>query len=271
LGQAHSSPAQPTKETLTLGLLYKYEPLSPCTWPFFTPTPLSFSAATLSSCFSYAQQQAPLFLPASWQQHAGAQGPPMAARLPQRRCSLLSSPWARPLQASSGSPVPAASMARAPFFLEPPKLPMAPKTPMDAQLSAPTPSSRALPVPLRPPLLPPLAGALHSDPLPWPYLAQSSFLWVRARAGEAAVAHGRCPAQGMNPALPMLHLQPVFVPLLSGQQPATPAAQHHTCCPSHPVKFPFATSMAQGRTTAHPPKHQAAAATSMAPLFSSPS
>jgi hypothetical protein len=75
----------------------------------------------------------------------------------------------------------------------------------------------------------------------------------------------------MNPALPMLHLQPVFVPLLSGQQPATPAAQHHTCCPSHPVEFPFTTSMAQGRTAAHPPKHQAAAATSMAPLFSSPS
>jgi hypothetical protein len=40
--------------------------------------------------------------------------------------------------------------------------------------------------------------------------------------------------------------------------------QHHACCPSHPVEFPFATSMAQGRTTAHPPKHQAATATSMA-------
>jgi hypothetical protein len=67
---------------------------------------------------------------------------------------------------------------------------------------------------------------------------------VRARAGEAVVAHGRCPTQGMNHALPMPHLQPVFVPLLSGQLPATLAAQRHACCPSHPVEFPFATSMA---------------------------
>jgi hypothetical protein len=44
---------------------------------------------------------------------------------------------------------------------------------------------------------------------------------IQARAGEAAVAHGRCPAQGMNPAPPMPHLQLVFVPLLSDQQPAT--------------------------------------------------
>jgi hypothetical protein len=50
--------------------------------------------------------------------------------------------------------------------------------------------------------------------LPWPDRPL-------ARAGEAAVAHGRCPAQGMNPAPPMPHLQPVFVPLLSDQQPAT--------------------------------------------------
>jgi hypothetical protein len=55
------------------------------------------------------------------------------------------------------------------------------------------------------------------------------------------------------------------------QKPSTPAAQHHACCPSHPVELSFATSMAQGRTTAHPPKHQAAAATSMVPLFPSPS
>jgi hypothetical protein len=50
--------------------------------------------------------------------------------------------------------------------------------------------------------------------LPWPDRPL-------ARAGEAAVAHGRCPAQGMNPAPPMPHLQPVYVPLLSDQQPAT--------------------------------------------------
>jgi hypothetical protein len=45
LGQAHSSPAQPAKETLTLGFLYKYGPL-PLHLVIFHSHPYSFSAAT---------------------------------------------------------------------------------------------------------------------------------------------------------------------------------------------------------------------------------
>ena len=74
-------------------------------------------------------------LSSSRQQHAGAQGPPMAAKLPQRRCSLLSSPWARPLQASSGSPVPAASRARAPSPIAPLRLPWPSSSPTQRPLS----------------------------------------------------------------------------------------------------------------------------------------
>ena len=45
LGRAHSSPAQPAKETLTLGFLYKYRPL-PLHLVIFHSHPYSFSAAT---------------------------------------------------------------------------------------------------------------------------------------------------------------------------------------------------------------------------------
>uniref|UniRef100_A0A804REC9 Uncharacterized protein n=1 Tax=Zea mays TaxID=4577 RepID=A0A804REC9_MAIZE len=69
---------------------------------------------------------------------------------------------------------------------------------------------------------------------------------IQARAGEAAVAHGRYPA--FRPAAS--HAQHNTMPAV----PATPS--------SSPLQFPW-------RTAAHPPKHQAAAATSMAPLLPS--
>jgi hypothetical protein len=74
----------------------------------------------------------------------------MAAKLPQRRCSLLSSPWARPLQASSGSPVPAASRARAPSPIAPLRLPW-PSAPCSF------PSAPSLP----------WLGSSSASPLPW--------------------------------------------------------------------------------------------------------
>jgi hypothetical protein len=61
--------------------------------------------------------------------------PPMAAKLPQRRCSLLSSQWARSLQVSSGSPVPAASRARAPSPIAPLRLRWPSSSPTQRSLS----------------------------------------------------------------------------------------------------------------------------------------
>jgi hypothetical protein len=69
---------------------------------------------------------------------------------------------------------------------------------------------------------------------------------IQARAGEAAVAHGRCPAFRSAASNAQHNTMPAV--------PATPS--------SSPLQLPW-------RTAAHPPKHQAAAATSMAPLLPS--
>ena len=110
LGQVQSSPFK----TLTLGLLYKYGSLSPCTWLFFIPTPLFSLAANNPSLPPHAV----FFLPGS---HDGQQGArllpshgtllpgPHRSELGQGRASLPSSAslcplCSTPLLSSSGSP-----------------------------------------------------------------------------------------------------------------------------------------------------------------------
>jgi hypothetical protein len=75
--------AQPTKETITLELLYKYEPLSPCPWQFSIPTPQKFPAASFFLPASRQQQppaSCPLHrAPLHGEQQAGAPAPSSSA------------------------------------------------------------------------------------------------------------------------------------------------------------------------------------------------
>jgi hypothetical protein len=91
-----------------------------CSAPFSTPWTASSTKQPLlpvsCTCAGAETPWPPSSIPPSWRLLPMDSFPPLRSRskLPQRRCSLLSSPWARPLQASSGFPVPAASRARAP-------------------------------------------------------------------------------------------------------------------------------------------------------------
>jgi hypothetical protein len=103
--------AQPTKETITLELLYKYEPLSPCPWQFSIPTPQKFPAASFFLPASRQQQppaSCPLHrAPLHGEQQAGAPAPSSSALKllpgvhgagvsPAAPCSLSHAQEARP-------------------------------------------------------------------------------------------------------------------------------------------------------------------------------
>jgi hypothetical protein len=210
------------------------------------PSPWAPAAEASSAEFPWSRRsQQELFLPWRDASTPGSSMAPLLERLPfcSSRCSSTLHPFEL---CKPGLQVPSARM---PSSLFPRSLP---KKIQRGPISRPAPllspphgvellRRTSVTCPARPPSIP-----MHGARPPLCSSHGAAHPLIQARAGEATVAHGRCPA---------------FRPAASNAQhntmPAVPATPS-----SSPLQLPW-------RTEAHPPKHQAAAATSMAPLLPS--